>query len=368
VAVWQDIVNTLIAEIRNGGMKEGERLPSEELIAQRFGVSRQTAHRALQELSRTGLIIRKRRWGSFVAAQNTSETPLIAVVFDYASDFPQGEMLRGIQAGIANEFHVLLIDAAGDPTSGLDRLKEIRSSVGGILAYPFCDGTDDSAYDELIQSYQDGTGVPIVFIDRRPIGVQGDLVSSNNYAATRQALEHLVAQGHRRIAFFSGDNTNTSTIQERHQAHLDICEELGVDPEPLTRWFPKILENHPDRLTVTVRDTLFGLAHMPDAPTALFCTQDIYSATVMDVHDQIPSLPNLAISSFNDWPANVFRQAVRIDRIIQPTFEIGRQASELLVQRMTERTSAFVEVRPGCRFEPASTVSLKPTALSPESL
>lgn len=363
---WQEIVKTLGDEIRSGQLAVGERLPSEEQLALRFQVSRQTAHKAVQEVCRMGLVVRKRRWGTFVT-EPPIENRLVAVMFDYASDFPQGELLRGIQAGLGEAYHVLLIDAAGDPAVGVRRLEEIRHQVAGILAYPFCDGADEESYGSMMAAYRAGDGVPVVFVDRRPAGVEADLVSSDNYESTTRALEELVSEGHRRIAFFSGDNVLTSTIRERHQAYLDVAEEEGM-PGHLERWFPKSLENQPERLFTAIHDALAGLVAQPDAPTAVFCTQDVYAATVLDVLDAPASaLPPLALASFNDWPANMFPRASRMHRVVQPVYETGRAAAELLLARVTSRGTDFRVVRTPSRCLSAGAPAPVPQAALPQN-
>ena len=48
-------------------------------------------------------------------------------------------------------------------------------------------------------------GMPLVFVDRPPVGLLADAVLTNNRVAARQATEHLVALGHRRIAHHVSD-------------------------------------------------------------------------------------------------------------------------------------------------------------------
>ena len=66
VALWRQIANTLHAEISGGGLGPGDRLPTEAVLSQRFGVNRHTVRRGLEELSRTGLIRIEQGRGSFV--------------------------------------------------------------------------------------------------------------------------------------------------------------------------------------------------------------------------------------------------------------------------------------------------------------
>ena len=66
VALWRQIADTLQAEIAAGRLAAGARLPTEAGLAARFAVNRHTVRRALEELSRDGLVTVEQGRGSFV--------------------------------------------------------------------------------------------------------------------------------------------------------------------------------------------------------------------------------------------------------------------------------------------------------------
>ena len=67
VAQWRQIADTLRNEIEDNSLAPGARLPTEARLAARFGVNRHTARRALEELSRGGLLRIEQGRGTFVA-------------------------------------------------------------------------------------------------------------------------------------------------------------------------------------------------------------------------------------------------------------------------------------------------------------
>jgi GntR family transcriptional regulator, phosphonate transport system regulatory protein len=67
VALWRQIVRQIQADIASGTSKPGARLPTEAELSVRFGVNRHTVRRALEELSRDGLVRVEQGRGSFVA-------------------------------------------------------------------------------------------------------------------------------------------------------------------------------------------------------------------------------------------------------------------------------------------------------------
>ena len=58
--------DTLLAKIRSGEYKPGEKLPTEAQLIETYGVSRMTVRRALDDLRRDGLVERKPALGTFV--------------------------------------------------------------------------------------------------------------------------------------------------------------------------------------------------------------------------------------------------------------------------------------------------------------
>jgi len=67
VALWRQIVSRLQQDIADGSYPPGGRLPTEAELSARFAVNRHTVRRALEELSRNGLVRVEQGRGSFVA-------------------------------------------------------------------------------------------------------------------------------------------------------------------------------------------------------------------------------------------------------------------------------------------------------------
>ena len=67
IALWRQIVGTLRSEIEGGTHAPGAQLPTEAQLSARFGVNRHTVRRALEEMSRLGLVRVEQGRGTFVA-------------------------------------------------------------------------------------------------------------------------------------------------------------------------------------------------------------------------------------------------------------------------------------------------------------
>lgn len=75
-ALYQQIKDFIVRGIQDGSWRAGDRLPSENELVTRFGMSRMTVNRALRELVEQGRIVRVAGVGSFVAEGKPQSTLL----------------------------------------------------------------------------------------------------------------------------------------------------------------------------------------------------------------------------------------------------------------------------------------------------
>src|SRR5829696_7116322 len=70
-------------------------------------------------------------------------------------------------------------------------------------------------------------GLPTVFVDRLPHGVDADSVTVDNLLGARHAVEHLVEHGHRRIVAL-GDLSVIQTAADRLRGYREVMSSAGV--------------------------------------------------------------------------------------------------------------------------------------------
>lgn len=73
---YAEIRRALEEKILSGEWPPGHRVPSEHDLVAQFGCSRMTVNKAISALAAAGLVVRRRRSGSFVAAPKSQETVL----------------------------------------------------------------------------------------------------------------------------------------------------------------------------------------------------------------------------------------------------------------------------------------------------
>ena len=365
---WKEIAEELGRRIAEGELVPGQRLESGEAIAAEWGVSRHTAHRAVEELQRQELVVRQRRWGTVVAEPKPAAARRVALMVDRfapAVNFPPAEMLRGIQEGLGEKTELVVIDAGSDPAVEARRLADL-SGVDGLIIVPTAAPQNTPRLQRLVDA-----GLPVVVLDRMPEGLRADAVATDNAGATLAAVHALEARGHRRIGFFSYHKPGFSSVRERHAAYVSALEEVGLhDHAPYERWFARELDDDTPRLFQAVADSLHALVHGPEAITALFCVQDVFAAATLEASVRLGL--DLPLATFNDWPTVMLRTPPGTLRIVQRTREIGLRAAQLLLDRIGGEASGPRFVRVAAELDvpgPARPIAVshyRPTEATPQ--
>jgi len=72
---------------------------------------------------------------------------------------------------------------------------------------------------------------PTVFLDRPPEGIDADTVLLDNLGGARSGVEHLIAQGHTRVACIA-DAAELYTARERLAGYRDALSAAGLEEDP----------------------------------------------------------------------------------------------------------------------------------------
>ncbi|WP_148252010.1 LacI family DNA-binding transcriptional regulator [Aidingimonas lacisalsi] len=195
------------------------------------------------------------------AALRSSRTSTLGVVvYDIANPF-FGAMVAGIDAALHREGYVSFLANSEDSTERqqrfLERMREHR--VDGILLCP-AEATDPGLVDTLAE-----WGMPCIQVLRHVGQAPFDYAGTDFRLGVRQAIDHLVALGHQRIAFLGGHAEHSAT-RERWQGYRESLERHGLSYQRLLR------------ATVTRRDG-FALIQQLMAetppPSAVVCHNDL---------------------------------------------------------------------------------------------
>ncbi len=138
------------------------------------------------------------------------------------------------------------------------RMRE--QGVAGLIICP-AHGTPSNCFDEL-----HAAGIPVVQAMRHVGDGRASIVVPDNAAGAAEAVAHLLAMGHRRVAF-AGGYADTSVLEDRIRGyHLGLASGL--------------LAHDPALVALGAPSRAFGASivadflAMPDPPTAILCFND----------------------------------------------------------------------------------------------
>jgi DNA-binding LacI/PurR family transcriptional regulator len=239
---------------------------------------------------------------------------------------------RGVEdEAAAQNYAVFLCNTDEDPAKENRYLEMLtRWRVDGLLIGP----TLNSA---AVLSRLQTQGIKFVLIDRTVDGIAVDTVRSDSRGGAANVTQHLLTTGHQRVAFIGGPLT-TSTGRDRltgyRAAHM--AAGLAIDPDLI-----KIGSYHRE----SGRELTVELLAAERRPTAIFAGNNQIALGVLDALSEARvHLPDeMAVISFDDLPGGdgygPFMTAV-----IQPAYQIGRIATQLLLARIAEARDEIEEI------------------------
>lgn len=208
-----EIFEALRREILAGRYDAEKRLPSEALLAQRFGVSRPTISRVTLDLKREGLIMTRKGAPTTITRYALNATGALGLVVPgegYAEIFRPLERRLGRLAERAGWDLIHGEIKSKDPKVRAREVRRLayqfsREHVAGVFFQPLEFIEDAPRASEEAARYFDKAGISVVLLDydivTPPARSRYDVVGIDNFAAGLAVGRHLVRAGARRIAF-----------------------------------------------------------------------------------------------------------------------------------------------------------------------
>jgi DNA-binding LacI/PurR family transcriptional regulator len=139
-------------------------------------------------------------------------------------------------------------------------------------------------------------GVPLVFMDVGQVGPRMSHVLIDYANGVRQAVDHVVALSHKRVAFITGP-LDLHSARTRRQAFLDGMRARGIKPDPkLIREGTHTAEGGQHAMAAILRN--------PKRPTAVICSNDWTAIGALHALDaaglRVPE--DVSLVGFDDIP------------------------------------------------------------------
>jgi LacI family transcriptional regulator len=262
------------------------------------GVTPETAKRVLGAIEDLGF-----RRNESARLLRTGRTATLGFITDTWGDPDSAAVYQGLES-IALEQGYLLYSGSTDSDPGREEqlsLAMCARRVDGLIIVP-----TPGSHDYLVSEIE--AGVATVFVLRPPELVRADAVVPDERGGAHAAIEHLVAQGHRKIGFLGEPDGHRSRTLRTGCAEALAAAGLPVDQA--------LLNLNRERL---------ASADL----SAVFCADQEYTRAA--IRAVLPR--RVAIVGFGDLPlADLVSPPVSV--VSYDPVRIGRTAGELLIRRL----------------------------------
>ena len=332
-------------------MSSPETRPTIRDVARRAGVGVGTVSRVLNDSPLVTAEMRVRVMGAIeelgfrrnAAARSLSvgRTHHVGVVAPFFTSPSSVERLRGVSECLtASGYGLLLLDieTARQRANVLSDLSRLDGLL--VISLPLTDGEVASlARDRM----------PTVLVDTSHPKLAH--VEIDDVRGGTLAVEHLLAKGHRRIAFV-GDRPYpsfgfTSSERRRHGYRAALAA-AGIEPDPAL----ERLGGHDRDVARIVAEALL---RVPSPPTAIFAASDVQALGVLEAAQdaglRVPG--DVAVIGFDDIE---LAAVAGLTTVRQPLRQSGRRGAELLIAAIERKPHVTrPELEPLCVIERRTT-------------
>lgn len=248
------------------------KLPTQEELAQQFGVSRATIIRALARLAAEGCVHSMQGRGVYITAplQGDAGVERISLIVPNLNAPVIVDACRGIERRARQLGYQVLLASS---EFGLEHERElieqhIKTGVRGVVLYPVTRSAQDLANDYLAHWSSD---IPIVTIDIECKTWRCSRILFDNTRLAYDMTQHLIRRNRRHIAFMTAQPDRLhSSIHDRQRGWMTAMQEACLEIPSAYREWP-------------LRDNDIGISVPNYAPT-----QDQYDALAKSLLDLQP--------------------------------------------------------------------------------
>ena len=199
-----------------------------------------------------------------------------------------------------------------------------QRQVDGVLLVPACENAK-------IINFLKSNDISVVVLDRRVSGVNTDFVRADSENGANRLIKLLIGLGHERIAVITGPK-KVSTAVDRVKGYRQALVDAGLKENELVYYGSFTQQSGYDF-------TKQAMLQSP-RPTAIFAANNfILLGVVKALRELQLKVPDdISVVGFDDFPESMLVKPF-FTAVLQPAYEMGRLAAELLLKRISGELS-----------------------------
>lgn len=341
---YEQIIFWIRQQIEQGVLVQGDRIPSENEMMERFEVSRQTVRRALELLTEEGVVEGRRGSGTYVSVNTrryTGKEVRIEVMLTFVDTYIFPSMVRGIEAVLSKEGCTLQIGVTDNAVEKERmRLKELlrTKSVDGVIA----ETVKSALPNPNLELYRElgRMGIPVLLVNSFYRELDIPHVSLDDRRAGYLAAKHLAECGHTRIGgIFKADDGQGHL---RYAGYTDALMEREIKVRGA-----QVIWIDSDEIKDMEEESVKFLKRLKDC-TACVCYNDEIACKLVNILRRagIRVPQDMSVVGIDNSGMAGFC-AVPLTSVRNPVEELGRAAAEQIVGSVCRR-----ETMESIEFEP----------------
>jgi LacI family transcriptional regulator len=316
-------------------------------IARELGISPSTVSRALkdhpdisvQTKKAVNELADKLNYQPNIVALNLRQrkTNTIGVIIPEIVHFFFSTVISGIEdVAYTAGYNVILAQSNESYQREIIDLKALfNSRVDGMLLSISRETTNFDHIESIISK-----GVPIVFYDRMYNSPTSSKVIVDDYTGAKEAVNHLIEQGCKRIASINGAPNLIISI-ERSRGYSDALKENNLEVND------RYIENCPSGTFEEGKRAANKLLSQSIIPDAIFANNDpMAMGAMMAIKEKGLKIPqDVAVVGFSNWFFGELMEP-SLTTVDQPGFEMGQEAARLLIRQIEMKEKEDFEPQP----------------------
>ncbi len=310
-------------------------------IAKELGVSTSTVSKALRDSHEISVETKDKikayadyynyKPNNLALQLRNQKTKVIGVILPKIVHHFFSTVIKGIESG-ANEkgYHIMVCFSNESYKREVENLKVLSNgSVDGLIV-SISNETLENSHFEHFQGLVNEE-IPLVLFDRVHDSISCDKVIVDDVGAGYKATKHLAENGRKKIAMLSTpEHVNIGTL--RKQGYLKALKEFDL--------------NSNESLVLEIdekEDAKAQIAHIFNKDIdAIFAVNEIYAAMAIRLaKEKGLSVPeDVSVIGFTDGLISEY-SSPSITAIVQHGFTMGRQAVELLIERIENENESL---------------------------
>ncbi|HKL13385.1 MAG TPA: GntR family transcriptional regulator [Halanaerobiales bacterium] len=335
------IKNDIEDMINEGKIKPGSKLPTENELSEKYGVSRHTVRKALNILRQEGLLYRKQGVGTFYKSNSNKTTKNIGFISISLHAYIFADMLSSVDKILyENGYQILLGNSMDNHEREKEILKEfIKKNVDGLIIEP-AKSARNYPNTSLLKRFVNNN-IPVTILDSKFKEDNFNNITVDDEHGGILATEHLLEMGHENIAMIYKGLHKPALGRFRGYKQALKNHKIPVYNNYVKQYLNSEFEDRTN-FKKEIEEITKELINADPQPTAIFCFNDQVAIFVKEILQKegydVPA--DISIIGFdNSKQANL----ENITSVAHPKEKVGEKAAKITLERINDGKFEYCE-------------------------